>query len=108
MFFFEADGTPIKTIIPMDGLPASPSQLEATSDLGTQTFSYVLSDRIRSIVEMLGAASCALVWERPGEGEPNSSDLDWAKAFARQLQRNRVVLRSQYLLHERGVSEIAL
>lgn len=83
-------------------------KLATTSDLGTQTCSYILSDRIRSIVEMLGAASCALVWERPGEGDPNATDLSWANAFARQLRENGVFLRAQYLLHEKSVCEIAL
>ena len=101
--FLDAEGRLTGPLMPGDGYPEDPSELVDTDDLGRVSAAQLLSARVQMIADMLGAASAALVWERPGPDELSPSTSAWVKAMAGASRDSGLRLRAQLLLHDEGL-----
>lgn len=106
LFCFGTNGAIVDPIMPFDDFPATPSGVVYAEDLGWVSCARVFSTSIRDIVEMVGAASCGLVWERRGSARLAPAEAAWASDLARHLADEGVTLRAQFLLHNAGLSEV--
>lgn len=95
-------------LMPMDDYPISPdspSEIEGRVD---DPMIDVLRDRIGEIVQLVGAASLVLVWERRGPAKFSNADLSWARAFSAATADGGPPIRAQFVLHSSGIRQIAV
>jgi len=90
-------------LMPGDGYPADPSDLVETDDLGIVSAAHLLSARLQLIADLVGAASVALVWERPGPDALPHDTRTWVRAMADASRDSGLRLRAQLLLHDDGL-----
>jgi hypothetical protein len=109
LFFLDEGDRLIEPIMPMNDHPCDPYALEQVEDLGLVSAPELFVHRAQDISQMIGAASFVIVWERLGGEKYTSDDLAWAEAFAEHAcaHPQRARLRALFLLHDRGIRQIA-
>lgn len=107
MLFLDDEQRLMEPIMPMDDHPLDPGELAETEDLGLAPFARVVVDRVGMIVEWIGASSVVFVWERRGPDKFTPEDRAWAGGFADESGRVGLPLRAQFVLHSRGLRQIA-
>lgn len=93
-FFLGPDGAQLPVVIPIDGIPASPSD-----------------DDVRSIVTNLGmvldeftsGGSILFALERPGDAAPHAFDELWADSLHSAAHDEQVDVFAIYLVHSDGL-----
>ncbi|KJC65362.1 hypothetical protein [Agreia bicolorata] len=93
-FLLAPDGSPLPIVIPIDGIPVSPSEEE-----------------LRSIVSSLGqvldeygpGGSILFALERPGDETPHGFDELWADGLHAAAQDEAVDVFAIYLVHNDGL-----
>jgi len=93
-FFVAPDGAQLPIIIPIDGIPASPSD-----------------DELRSIVSSLGqvldeyspGGSILFALERPGDETPHGFDELWADGLHEAAHHEAIEVFAIYLVHDNGL-----
>jgi len=93
-FFVAPDGEQLPIVIPIDGIPASPS-----------------GDELRSIVSSLGqvldeyspGGSILFALERPGDETPHGFDELWADGLHEAAHHEAVEVFAIYLVHDDGL-----
>lgn len=101
--FLDAGGRLTGPLMPGDGYPEEPSEVVDTDDLGPMSAAHLLGTRVQMIAEILGAASVALVWERPGSDALSPETRVWVRAMAYASRDIGLPLRAQLLLHDDGL-----
>lgn len=105
LFFFDEQQLLKEPIMPMNDHPGDPYELHETDDMGRTAFPRVFLWRAMQIAEVVGAASFAIVWERPGTAALTGDDMRWLRAFSEHATDSDVdaPLRALLLLHETGL-----
>ena len=84
-------------LIPIDGLPTSPSEEQLA----------VVLDRVREVMGDIGASSIVVVFERYGPAALTDQDIEWARSLRAGCAASGISLRAELLSHRNGVRWIA-
>jgi hypothetical protein len=93
LLFLDEFDVQLPLLIPIDGLPITPSDDETAR----------LLDRVREVMEEIGASSLVVVIERYGAATLTPQDGDWARSIHRACEASGLSLRAQLLSHRGGV-----
>jgi hypothetical protein len=91
LFPLDADGVPLRVVIPIEDVPLDPAVMPR------------LGATVAEMAETAGWASLVLVWERPGPAWLTTSEEAVAAAFR---AASRLPLRAEFLSHDTGVRRI--
>lgn len=91
LFPLDADGLPLRVVIPIEDVPLDP---DAMSRLGAS---------VGEMGRSAGWASLVLVWERPGPAWLTTGEEEVVAAFR---AASGVPLRAEFLSHDAGVRRI--
>lgn len=108
LLFIDDRGCLGDPLMPMDDYPDDPTVITSTDDLGDLDHASLLMHRIGMLREMTGNEAVVLVWERLGSSIVGVEDREWARAMRDAATALEVPLRAQFVLHNRGVRELAL
>lgn len=97
LMFLDGDDVQLPILIPVDGLPTSPTANEATE----------VVTRVSELMTDIGAASLITVWERYGPVTLTAQDAVWARLLRAACDDGGVKLRGMLLSHRTGVRWIA-
>lgn len=97
LMFLDQDDLQLPLLIPIDGLPDSPTDDQSAEVL----------DRVRDVMEQIGATAIVVVLERYGSETLTAQDVEWARSLRRGCLRGGIALRAQLLSHRGGVRWIA-
>lgn len=100
---FLGDDRIVGPLMPSTSLPPDPDELHETEDLGALPFPEVLSHRLPSLVDAVGADAMVFVWERPGGEGVGREDGRWARGMADGCRARGIRIRAQFLLHDGGL-----
>jgi hypothetical protein len=103
VIFLDADDRLTGPFMPGDGFPDDPLELVRTDDLGEVPVAHVLAERVKMMIEAVGAARAVLVWERPGADGLTPDVRAWVREMALACRANGAALRAQLLLHNNGL-----
>ena len=103
LLFVDTDDRLNDVIMPCDDYPRDPDEPIETDDLGLTDFAHVLARRLSEVVDLTGAASVVLVWERPGTAAFARDEITWARAMSEACRDSQVRLRAQFVLHDDGI-----
>lgn len=107
MLFLHEDDVQTDVVMPCADLPADPSEMSTTSDLGETTHAALLGHRIGNLMREFGFAQAVFVWERPGSAEVGNEERAWAAALGAACANNGARVRAQFILHDHGVRILA-
>lgn len=94
MLFLDEDGVQLPLLIPIDGLPARPTDEDTARVL----------DRVREVMVEIGAEFLVVVIERYASKTLTVHDRDWARSIAAACSATGIRLRAQLVSHRAGVS----
>jgi hypothetical protein len=97
LLFLDELDVQLPLLIPIDGLPAVPSDDQTAEVL----------DRVSEVMGEIGASSVIIVIERYAAATLTEHDIAWAQSLRRGCEASGVVLRAQLLSHRAGVRWIA-
>ena len=95
--FLDSEGVQLPLMIPVDGLPSSPTDDE-TAQLVAQ---------LSEVMIEIDASSIVTVWERYGAARLTAQDAVWARSLKAACAVGGVKLRAMLLSHRTGVRWIA-
>lgn len=108
LLFIDDRGCLGDPLMPMDDYPDDPTLITSADDLGEVDQATLLMSRIGMLREMTGNEAVVLVWERLGSSVVGVEGREWARAMRDAATALEVPLRAQFVLHNRGVRELAL
>jgi sugar phosphate isomerase/epimerase len=97
VLFLDAEAVQLPLLIPIDGMPSEPSRGETLD----------VMERIRGVMDEIGAASIILVWERYAAARLTAQDAAWARSLHETCAEQRIELRAMLLSHRSGVRWVA-
>jgi len=97
LLFLDELDLQLPLLIPIDGLPTSPSDEQLAAVL----------EGVREVMGDIGASSIVVVLERYGPATLTDQDIAWARSLRSGCNANGVTLRAQLLSHRSGVRWIA-
>lgn len=92
LLFLDEEGLQLPLMLPMTDIPATPDD---------DTISALA--RIESLAGMVGAASVAIVLERPGGADATDDDHAWLSAIETAATRGSFAIHGVLLAHDSGV-----
>lgn len=97
LFFLDADGMQSNVIVPIDGIPDVPDP-ELVGNV-----CYVIT---QVLADTVAGGTAVITLTRPGEAEPDDSDLRWLAALQRDAARHSTPVRMLCLATPAGVREL--
>jgi hypothetical protein len=105
--FLDDDDRETGVIMPCEDYPVWPDDPCPTSDIGVLPSATVLAHRFAHVMREYGFGSLVAVWERRGSDEVRPPERRWASMFAAAMRERGATVRAQFLLHDRGMRQLA-
>jgi hypothetical protein len=97
LLFLDDENVQLPLLIPIDGLPAVPTDGQTAEVL----------DRVRQVMDDIGAAEVIVVLERYAAEALSDADLRWARSIRDGCEACGIPLRAQLLSHRSGARWLA-
>lgn len=107
LMFIDDRGCLGDPLIPIGDYPDDPTAMTSVDDLGEVSEAKLLMHRFGRLREVTGNQAIVLVWERVGSSIVGVEDREWARAMSAAAASLDAPLRAQFMLHNRGVRELA-